>query len=54
MCSSDLSFRQAMLMSQGDMSIFFSTALVGGLTGLALFLLLWPLLSAALARVKRS
>ena len=50
----EASFRQAMLMSQGDMSIFFSTALVGGLTGLALFLLLWPLLSAALARVKRS
>jgi putative tricarboxylic transport membrane protein len=50
----EASFRQAMLVSQGDMSIFFSTALVGGLTGLALFLLLWPVLSALLARLKRS
>ncbi len=50
----EASFRQAMLVSQGNMSIFFSTPLVGGLTGLALFLLLWPLASAALARLKRA
>ncbi len=50
----EASFRQAMLVSQGDMSIFFVTPLVGGLTGLALFLLSWPLLSAALARIKRA
>ncbi len=50
----EASFRQAMLVSQGDMSIFFSTPLVGGLTGLALFLLLWPMLSALLARVRRA
>jgi putative tricarboxylic transport membrane protein len=50
----EASFRQAMLVSQGDMSIFFSTPLVGGLTGLALFLLLWPMLSALLARMKRA
>ena len=50
----EASFRQAMLVSQGDMSIFFSTPLVGGLTGLALFLLLWPVLSALLARMKRA
>jgi putative tricarboxylic transport membrane protein len=50
----EASFRQAMLVSQGDMSIFFSTPLVGGLTGLALFLLLWPVLSAALARARRA
>jgi putative tricarboxylic transport membrane protein len=43
-----------MLVSQGDMSIFFSTPLVGGLTGLALFLLFWPMLSALLARMKRA
>ena len=49
----EASFRQAMLVSQGDMSIFFATPLVGGLTGLALFLLLWPLLSAALGRLKK-
>jgi putative tricarboxylic transport membrane protein len=41
----ETSFRQAMLVSQGDMSVFFSNALVGSLTGLALLLLFWPLLS---------
>jgi putative tricarboxylic transport membrane protein len=49
----EASFRQAMLVSQGDMSIFFSTKLVGGLTALALFLLLWPMVSALMARLKR-
>jgi len=39
------SFRQAMLMSQGELSILFSNGLVGGITGLALALLLWPLAS---------
>ena len=48
----EASFRQAMLVSQGDMSIFFSTALVSGLTGLALFLLLWPVFGAIRARLK--
>jgi len=37
------SFRQAMLASQGDLSIFFSNFLVGGITTLALVLLLMPL-----------
>jgi len=46
------SFRQAMLVSQGDMSVFFSNALVGSLTGLALLLLFWPLISLALARLR--
>ena len=41
----EASFRQAMLMSQGDMSIFFSNWLVGGITALALLLLFWPLIS---------
>jgi putative tricarboxylic transport membrane protein len=41
-----------MLVSQGNMSIFFSTPLVAGLTGLALFLLLWPVFSALRARLK--
>jgi putative tricarboxylic transport membrane protein len=39
------SFRQSMLLSQGDVSIFFSNGLVGTITGLSLFLLLWPLIS---------
>ena len=47
-------FRQAMLVSQGDMSVFFSNALVGTMTGLALFLLFWPLISLAVARIRRA
>ena len=46
------SFRQAMLVSQGDMSVFFSNALVGSITGLALFLLAWPLLGWLLRRAR--
>ena len=38
--------------SQGDMAIFFSNNLVGSLTGLALFLLFWPLLSVLIARLR--
>jgi putative tricarboxylic transport membrane protein len=47
------SFRQSMLMSQGDMSILFSNALVGGLTTLALVLLFWPIVSTLIKRVRR-
>ncbi len=46
------SFRQSMLIAQGDMSIFFSNALVGGITALALVMLFWPLLSRGLARLR--
>jgi putative tricarboxylic transport membrane protein len=46
------SFRQAMLISQGSIAIFWSNWLVGGLTTFALVLLFWPLLSALLARVR--
>jgi putative tricarboxylic transport membrane protein len=46
-------FRNAIKGSQGDLSVFFSNGLVGGLTGLALFLLFWPLLRALWARVVR-
>jgi putative tricarboxylic transport membrane protein len=41
----EASFRQAMLISQGEMSIFFSNFLVGSLTTLSLVLLIWPLLA---------
>ena len=37
------SFRQAMLIAQGDLGIFFSNALVGSITALALVMLFWPL-----------
>ncbi|BEP50733.1 MULTISPECIES: tripartite tricarboxylate transporter permease [Variovorax] len=46
------SFRQAMLVSQGDVTIMFSNPLVGGITTLALVLLFWPLISKVLAFVK--
>jgi len=46
------SFRQAMLISQGDLGIFFSNALVGGITALALAMLFWPLISQAIARLR--
>ncbi|HYC49410.1 MAG TPA: tripartite tricarboxylate transporter permease [Burkholderiales bacterium] len=36
-------FRQSMLMSQGDMSIFFSNWLVGTIMALGVVMLLWPL-----------
>ncbi|MGH8638289.1 MAG: tripartite tricarboxylate transporter permease [Burkholderiales bacterium] len=47
------SFRQSMLMSQGDVRIFFSKGLVGGITALALVLLLWPLLARLLPRARQ-
>jgi len=37
------SFRQAMLLSQGSLSIFWSNGLVGSIFGLAMLLLVWPL-----------
>jgi putative tricarboxylic transport membrane protein len=41
-----------MLISQGDLTVFFSNWLVGGLTGLALVALFWPLISAGMARMR--
>jgi len=49
----EASFRQAILGSQGDMAVFFSNGLVGSITGLALLLLFWPLISLAIARLRR-
>jgi putative tricarboxylic transport membrane protein len=39
------SFRQSMLMSQGDLTILWSNGLVGSITTLALVLLCWPLVA---------
>lgn len=47
------SFRQAMLVSQGHMGVFFSNWLVGGLVVLALFLLFWPVISLGLDRLRK-
>jgi len=40
--AAESSFRQAMLMSQGSLSIMWSNWLVGGISTLAALLLLWP------------
>ena len=42
------SFRQAMLVSQGDLGIMWANPLVGSITTLALVMLFWPLISKAL------
>ncbi len=46
------SFRQAMLVSQGEVSIMWSNPLVGSITTLAFILLLWPLISKALKKIQ--
>jgi len=48
----EASFRQAMLVSQGEMSVFFANKLVGGMTGLALLLLAWPLIAWLIAKAR--
>jgi len=50
--AAESSFRQAMLVGEGQLSIFFSDALVGGMTTLALLLLFWPVIQAGLRRLK--
>ncbi|MGH6638135.1 MAG: tripartite tricarboxylate transporter permease [Polaromonas sp.] len=46
------SFRQAMLVSQGELSILWSNPLVGSISTLALILLFWPLLSRLAAKIR--
>jgi len=48
----EASFRQAMLVSQGEMDVFFANKLVGGMTSLALLLLSWPLIAWLIAKVR--
>jgi putative tricarboxylic transport membrane protein len=50
--NAEASFRQAMLVSQGNISVFFSNSLVGSLTGLAMFLLFWPVISWGIAKAR--
>ena len=47
------SFRQAMLVSQGDLAIMWANPLVGSITTLALVMLLWPLLSKLIALARQ-
>ncbi|KRI00685.1 tripartite tricarboxylate transporter permease [Curvibacter sp. PAE-UM] len=46
------SFRQAMLVSQGELSVMYSNGLVGSITTLALVLLFWPVISKLIALIK--
>jgi putative tricarboxylic transport membrane protein len=47
------SFRQAMLVSQGEISIMWANPLVGSITTLALLMLFWPLISKVLAMIRQ-
>ena len=46
------SFRQAMLVSQGELSVLWSNPLVGTISTLAILLLVWPLTSKLLAKIR--
>ncbi|MGV3655534.1 MAG: tripartite tricarboxylate transporter permease [Noviherbaspirillum sp.] len=46
------SFRQAMLLSQGDLSIMWDNPLVGSITTLALLMLFWPAISWAMKKLR--
>jgi putative tricarboxylic transport membrane protein len=50
----EAAFRQAMLLSQGDVRIFFSNWLVGSIMALALVLLLWPLFTRYRDRMRNA
>ena len=45
------SFRQAMLLSQGSLNIFWSNPLVGSIFSLALLMLVWPMFGAVKSRL---
>jgi putative tricarboxylic transport membrane protein len=47
----EASFRQSMLLSQGSLAIFWSNPLVGSIAGLAILLLLWPLIGVVRGRM---
>ena len=46
------SFRQAMLVSQGEVGVLWSNPLVGTISTLAILLLVWPLISKLIAKVR--
>ena len=45
-------FRQSMLLSKGNLSIFWSNPLVGSIVALALVLLAWPLISRIIGALR--
>jgi putative tricarboxylic transport membrane protein len=46
-------FRQTMLGSRGDLAVFWSNALVGSITTLALIMLFWPVIAPAWRKFKQ-
>jgi putative tricarboxylic transport membrane protein len=46
------SFRQSMLLSQGDLSIFWSNWLVGSICTLAMVMLFWPVIAPMIGRLR--
>jgi putative tricarboxylic transport membrane protein len=46
------SFRQSMLLSRGEVSIFWSNGLVGGISGLAMLMLFWPVITKLLRKMR--
>jgi putative tricarboxylic transport membrane protein len=47
-------FRQSMLISQGDVRVFFSNWLVGSIMVLGLLMLFWPVLGKMMAQLRKS
>jgi len=47
-------FRQSMLISQGDVRVFFSNGLVGSIMALGLLMLFWPLIGRMKAALRKS
>jgi putative tricarboxylic transport membrane protein len=47
------SFRQSMLLSRGEVSIFWSNSLVGSICALAMLMLFWPVITKLLHRLRR-
>jgi putative tricarboxylic transport membrane protein len=48
----ETAFRQSMLLSGGNVGIFWSNPLVGSIVTLALVILCWPVIGKVLARVR--
>jgi TctA family transporter len=46
-------FRQSMIISGGEMGVFWSNGLVGSITTLAIVLLFWPLIDKVVAALRR-
>jgi TctA family transporter len=46
-------FRQTMLMSQGQLDVFWSNGLVGTIMALAVMILIWPLIGGLLEKTRR-